>query len=102
MLAPNEVWTSKGNFTSSDGGLYLLYQSTRVNQPSILGTSTFQQFWSIRNTTRVGGTVNTQEHYDAWNTAGMHLGSHNYMILATEGYTGNNTQSSGTSRIVVQ
>ncbi|KAI1249179.1 hypothetical protein MGN70_008789 [Eutypa lata] len=99
-LAPNEPWTAMGNFTSEEG-TYEIYQSTRVNKPSIEGTRTFQQYWSVRTEQRTNGSVTMQRHYDEWANVGLKLGYHDYMILATEGYTSGSTTSSGSSRITV-
>lgn len=73
----------------SDGGTYRLYRTRRVEQPSIAGAATFDQFWSVRTEKRALGAENTitfANHVAAWERVGLKLGTMDYQVLATEGF----------------
>lgn len=106
VLAPGEPWTLRGNFTS-DGGNYAFYTAQRVNKPSIEGTRTFTQYFSVRNAAEkkvgsVSGTITTGNHFDAWSKFGYRLGNFEQnMFMITEAFANGSQLPSGTSTITV-
>jgi endo-1,4-beta-xylanase len=91
--------TDYGSFTS-DGATYNVRRCLRTQQPSIDGTQTFYQYFSVRNPKKgfgnISGTITFGNHASFWASKGLNLGTHDYQVLATEGY-----QSTGTSDITV-
>jgi endo-1,4-beta-xylanase len=81
--------TLKGTI-NVNGSIYDIYENTRVNQPSIVGNTTFQQYFSIRRDVRNSGTINISEHFDKWESLGMEMGKMYEVSFVVEGY-----QSSG-------
>ncbi len=58
-----------------DGETYEVWKKTRVNKPSIIGdSSTFDQYFSIRQTARQCGHISISQHFSEWNRLGLPLG----------------------------
>ena len=73
--APTGGGTLMGSFVV-DGGTYNVYQHTQVNQPDVTGgSSTFVQFFSIRQTPRQCGHISISQHYAKWASLGLVLGN---------------------------
>ncbi len=85
--------SSKGQITA-DGGTYDVYETTRYNQPSIIGNTTFKQYWSVRTSKRTSGTISVTEHFKAWERFGMYMGNLYEAALNVEGY-----ESSGSANV---
>lgn len=75
----------KATITVNDG-IYDIYENTRVNQPSIVGNTTFQQYFSIRRKKRESGTINISEHFNKWEELGMDMGKMYEVSFVVEGY----------------
>jgi endo-1,4-beta-xylanase len=79
--------TQMGTMTS-DGATYKIYEHQQVNQPSIQGTATFEQYLAIRQGNTTSGTITFPNFVSAWASHGMNLGTMNYQIMATESFGG--------------
>lgn len=81
----------------SDGSNYTIIKHQQVNQPSIVGNTTFWQYIAIRQNQRTSGTITFPNFVNAWASKGMNLGSMDYQIMATESWGG----GSGSSNVSI-
>jgi endo-1,4-beta-xylanase len=81
--------TRKGT-VNADGHTYTTFIHQQVNQPSIVGTATFNQYLDAWGGASKGANhaVTTGTHFAHWQSLGMPMGQFNYMILATEAFNG--------------
>jgi len=76
-----------------DGSDYEIRTDTRVNQPSIEGTKTFEQIFSIRKDHRTEGIITVSDHFKAWEELGLDVSGKLYEVsMCIEGF---NSSGSG-------
>ena len=92
--------TAKGTI-EVDGGTYEIYETTRVDQPSIDGNTTFEQYWSVRTSKRTSGTISVTEHFKAWEKLGMKMGNLYEACLTIEGYQSNGSAEVYLNKVTV-
>lgn len=64
---------------SIDGAEYDIYKDDITDaRGTIEGIKTFTQYWSIRKKARKCGTIDITAHFDAWEAAGLKMGSSLY------------------------
>ena len=82
-----------------DGISYDFYTTDRIQQPSLSGTSTFKQYWSIPSNTsqhRTKGTISISKHFSEWAKVGMKMGRlYEVASMKIESYTGNTGTAKG-------
>lgn len=83
----NGSGTDLGTFTDG-GSTYTLYEHQQVNQPSIDGTATFEQYIAVRSSPTSSASVNMANVEAAWRAKGLPVGTMNYEIIGSEAYGG--------------
>lgn len=83
-------WRPPGQFgkkgtVDTDDGTYDIYENSRTG-PSIKGNGTFQQYWSVRQEKRTSGVIFCGNHFEAWEKAGMSIGSFYEVSFNVEAY----------------
>lgn len=104
----------RGSYNPTQGGKYFgsatidgidydFYTTDRIQQPSLSGTSTFKQYWSIpKNTSqhRTKGTISISKHFSEWAKVGMKMGKlYEVASMKIESYTGNTGSARGSATV---
>ncbi len=74
-----------------DGAEYDVYNDVRDQKPSILGTRTFDQWFSVRKEGRQSGHISISEHFEKWKEMGYIEGGLYEAKLKVEGFGGTGT-----------
>ena len=69
----NLLGQKKGEFTV-DGANYEIYKNQRFQQPTIAGTQTYPQYFSVRSSARQCGHIDISAHFKQWESLGMNMG----------------------------
>lgn len=69
-----------------DGGTYEIYKTMRINQPSIIGDTTFPQYWSVRIDRKTQGNISLSDHFEAWEKLDLGLGKIFEIAFCVEGF----------------
>ncbi|HEX3020198.1 MAG TPA: glycoside hydrolase family 11 protein [Chitinispirillaceae bacterium] len=88
---------SKGTITV-DGAQYDVVTRQMNNQPSIKGTASFPQVFSIRQNTRSSGSISISEHFKQWEKLGIKFGNLYEVKIKVESYNGQ-SQSTGSCKV---
>jgi endo-1,4-beta-xylanase len=83
----NGSGTDLGTF-SMNGATYTLWEHQQVNQPSINGTQTFEQYIAIPSSPITNSSVNMATVESAWESKGLSVGTMNYETIGSEAYGG--------------
>jgi len=95
--------TNKGT-ADIDGGKYNLYtrQTTGTGGSKCSGTTSWAQFYSIRQTARQCGQISVSEHFKAWEAAGMTLGKMEEAKILVEAGGGSGSIDFPTASVTAQ
>lgn len=95
---------------NANGHTYDIYRTLRENQPSIHGTETFYQYWSVRQDNpaqnnvkkHIDGRISVSKHFDAWEKAGLDMKGKMYEVaLNIEGYQSNGSAAVNKNGLVI-
>ncbi len=94
----------------ANGHTYDIYKTVRENQPSIHGTETFYQYWSVRQDNpaqnnvkkEITGRISVSKHFEAWEKAGLDMSGTMYEVaLNIEGYQSNGSANVKKNGLVI-
>ncbi len=94
----------------ANGNTYDIYRTVRENQPSIHGTETFYQYWSVRQDNpaqnnvkkHIEGRISVSKHFDGWKKVGLDMSGTMYEVaLNIEGYQSNGSAAVNKNGLVI-